>query len=152
MLPSSVYYSDEAIAAFLETAGEPLKELSLNNVRKVSLLIPFLRCGLCVYLRFFLRNCSTWYCNCPSVALYAYYFKDWFESFLNWFLREFHMRKFCIAIAWIPYMLDYLFWIPIFYQARVITCFIFSLVGVKGFLGVKSILSRFLIGLFVTFS
>lgn len=29
-------FSDEAMAAFLETAGEPLKELSLNNVRKVA--------------------------------------------------------------------------------------------------------------------
>lgn len=28
--------SDEAIAAFLEIAGEELKELSLNNVKKVS--------------------------------------------------------------------------------------------------------------------
>lgn len=45
-----MYYSDEAIAAFLETAGEPLKELSLNNVKKVSLLISLLRCVVCVII------------------------------------------------------------------------------------------------------
>lgn len=29
-------YSDEAVAAFVETAGGSLKELSLNNVKKVN--------------------------------------------------------------------------------------------------------------------
>ena len=32
---SSSHDSDEAVAAFLETSGKSLKELSLNNVRKV---------------------------------------------------------------------------------------------------------------------
>lgn len=30
------FYSDEAVAAFVETAGSSLKELSLNNVKKVN--------------------------------------------------------------------------------------------------------------------
>lgn len=30
-----LHYSDEAIAAFLEITGESMKELSLNNIKKV---------------------------------------------------------------------------------------------------------------------
>jgi len=33
-------YSDEAVAAFVETAGGSLKELSLNNVKKVNGFFP----------------------------------------------------------------------------------------------------------------
>lgn len=36
-------YSDEAVAAFVETAGGSLKELSLNNVKKVNgIYVPFM--------------------------------------------------------------------------------------------------------------